>query len=263
MVCARRGKSQGDTFRLLQEVYGDLSVSCLTCRHWYVRGFVGETSVEDRPCPGPTLSARQPERIDAMQQLLDKDRHATVRQIAHGVQVSCGTAHRILKIDLKLKKKTPKFVPKVLSQEQKDLRVEICHENLKKCEDVLFFWNIVTGDESWFSVREPEMKSQSLQWLQLGAPHPKKVIRNKCDKKTMLIAFFDDQGIVHVEFVPPKMTVTSNFYCGVLARLQENIRRKRPVLWQDNSYLLLHDNAPGHKAAHTITAMAETDMNSV
>ncbi len=59
------------------------------------------------------------------------------------------------------------------------------------------------------------------------------------------------------------MTVMSNFYCGVLAQLRENIRRKCPVLWQDNSYLLLHDNAPGHKANHTVTAMAETDMNTV
>ncbi len=107
------------------------------------------------------------------------------------------------------------------------------------------------------------MKSKSLQWLELGATCPKKVIRNWCDKKTMLIVFFDDQGIVHVKFVPPKMIVTSNFYCGVLASLRENIRRKRPVLWKDNSYLILRDNALGHKAAHTITRMAETDMQSV
>ncbi len=79
----------------------------------------------------------------------------------------------------------------------------------------------------------------------------------------MMEVFFDDQGIVHLEFIPPGMTVTSKVYCGILARLHEAIRRKRPTLWQNNSYWLLHDNAPGHKANHTITMMIEMDMKVV
>ena len=124
-------------------------------------------------------------------------------QIAHTVSISHSSAHQILQEDLKLKKKAPKFIPWILTQEQKDLHVQVCKENLKRCEDVLFFWSIITGDESWFSVRELEMKSKSCQWLELGAPRPKKAIRNCQAKKTMLIAFFDDQGIMHLEFVPP------------------------------------------------------------
>lgn len=139
MVCAHRGKSQWETFRLLQEVCGELSVSRSTCRHWFVRRFFGETSVEDRPHPGPTPTACQPSNIDAVQQILDDDRHVTIQQITHNINISRGSTHRILKSDLKLKKKAPKFVLRVLMQEQKDLRVEICHENLKWCEDVLFF----------------------------------------------------------------------------------------------------------------------------
>ena len=75
--------------------------------------------------------------------------------------------------------------------------------------------------------------------------------------------FFNDQGIVHLEFLPPKMTVTSKVYVGILARLREVIRRKRPSLWQSNSYCLLHDNAPGHTAVLTFAAMVETSMKTV
>ncbi len=75
--------------------------------------------------------------------------------------------------------------------------------------------------------------------------------------------FFDDQGIVHLEFLPPKMTVTSKVYVGILARLREAIRRKRPVLWKDSSYQILHNNAPSHTTAHTVTSMIETDMKEV
>jgi len=34
----------------------------------------------------------------------------------------------------------------------------------------------------------------------------------------MLICFFDQEGIVHREFVPPGMTVNADFYCDVLRR---------------------------------------------
>ena len=39
----------------------------------------------------------------------------------------------------------------------------------------------------------------------------------------MLICFFDQEGIVHREFVPPGMTVNADFYCDVLRRLRENV----------------------------------------
>ncbi len=75
--------------------------------------------------------------------------------------------------------------------------------------------------------------------------------------------FFDDQGVVHLEFLPPKMTVTSKVYVGILGRLREAIRRKRPAIWADNSYRLLHNNAPGHTATPTFAVMTETAMKIV
>jgi hypothetical protein len=64
----------------------------------------------------------------------------------------------------------------------------------------------------------------------------------------MLIFFFDIQGIVHEEFVPPGQTVNGKFYCEVLKQLKEGIRRKRPDKWKNNNWLLHHDNAPVHSA---------------
>jgi hypothetical protein len=58
--------------------------------------------------------------------------------------------------------------------------------------------------------------------------------------------FFDTEGIVHKEFVPPGQTVNGNFYCDVLRRLREIVLCKRPVKWRNNSWALHHDNAPSH-----------------
>jgi hypothetical protein len=62
----------------------------------------------------------------------------------------------------------------------------------------------------------------------------------------MLIVFFDIQGIVHKEFVPPGQTVNGKFYCEVLKWLREGIRRKRPDKWKKNNWFLHHDNVPAH-----------------
>jgi len=69
--------------------------------------------------------------------------------------------------------------------------------------------------------------------------------------KSMLICFFDQKGIVRKEFVPPGQTVNAAFYVKVLKCLRENVRRKRPDQWRNNTWLLHHDNAPAHAALVT------------
>ena len=65
--------------------------------------------------------------------------------------------------------------------------------------------------------------------------------------KVMLIVFFDNEGLVHWEFVPNGQTVNSSFYIEVLKRLRDSIRRKRQRKWE-NGWFLHHDNAPCHSS---------------
>ena len=64
----------------------------------------------------------------------------------------------------------------------------------------------------------------------------------------MLLTFFDIRGIVHYEFVPTGPTVNQVNHLEVLKRLHEKVRRKRPKLFANNSWILHHDNAPAHTA---------------
>jgi hypothetical protein len=57
---------------------------------------------------------------------------------------------------------------------------------------------------------------------------------------------FDIEGIVHKEFVPTGQTVTGKLYCDVPRWLRENMRRKHPYKWRNNSWTLHHDDAPAH-----------------
>jgi hypothetical protein len=58
----------------------------------------------------------------------------------------------------------------------------------------------------------------------------KKVRQVKSKVKSMLIIFIDIK--VHKEFVLAGQTVNSAYYCDVLWRLHEDVRRLRPELWQ-------------------------------
>jgi hypothetical protein len=75
------------------------------------------------------------------------------------------------------------------------------------------------GEES-----KPYMKSPNL-------PKPKKVRQVKSKVKIILVIFFDIKRIVHKEFVLAGQTVNSTYYCDVLWRLRENVRRFRPEHW--------------------------------
>jgi hypothetical protein len=77
--------------------------------------------------------------------------------------------------------------------------------------------------------------------------------------KSMIIVFFDVKGIVHCEFVPPNITVNSDFYCDVLRHLTENVLRKRPELWRNHNWLH-HDNTPAHMSLKTTEFVTNNNM---
>ena len=85
----------------------------------------------------------------------------------------------------------------------------------------------------------------------------------KSKLKTMLICFFDQEGIVHPEFVPPAMTVNADFYCDVLRRLRENVRRKRTQKWQNQYLIIHHDNALVHRSFKISQFLAKNNMTVI
>jgi histone-lysine N-methyltransferase SETMAR len=64
--------------------------------------------------------------------------------------------------------------------------------------------------------------------------------------KVMLVTFFDWKVIFHHEFVPRGQMLNIQLWQEVLARLGEAVGRKSPELWEIQTWLLYHDNAPAH-----------------
>ena len=72
-----------------------------------------------------------------------------------------------------------------------------------------FFKKIVTGDETWCFAYDRTIKRQSAAWVGETSPRPKKLRFQKSRVKTMLVIFFDWQGVIHKEFVPESETISA------------------------------------------------------
>jgi len=114
------------------------------------------------------------------------------------------------------------MVPKSLTTEQKANQRDVCLDLLDRLErEPEYFSRIITGDELWILEYNPETKRQSQEWHTANSPGPKKVRMSKFKIKSLLICFFDSQGIVHKEFVPPGQIFNQTFYWEVLERLRK------------------------------------------
>ena len=154
-----------------------------------------------------------------------------------------------------------KFVPRILTGDQKQQRVNVCTELCQlTSDDVMFLSRVITGDKSWVYGYDPETKRQSSQWKSSMSPRPKKARQVKSNFKSMINTFFDIKGFVHKEFVTTGRTVNSGFYCEVLQRLHEKVLRHRPQLWREQTWLLHHDNASSHTSVLTHQFLAKNKI---
>jgi hypothetical protein len=78
--------------------------------------------------------------------------------------------------------------------------------------------------------------------------------------KSMLVIFFDCEGTVNQDFVPPGQPVNRHNYLEVLNRLRRQIRRKHPERWRNQDWLLHHDSAPAHTALSVQRILAPKNM---
>jgi len=136
--------------------------------------------------------------------------------------------------------------------EQKLLRLEIPQDMLDCVEsDSNFLNTVITGDENWVYGYDPETKAQSSQWKHSSSPRPKKARQVRSNVKVLLTVFLDSHGVVYHEYTSQGQTVSKQYYEGVLCRLRNAVRRKRPDLWAAETWQLHHDNSPTH-SSHVI-----------
>ena len=82
---------------------------------------------------------------------------------------------------------------------------------------------LMTVDETWVHYYEPESKAQSRQWEGPGHPRPKKFKTQSSAGKMMATVFSDAKGIIMLDFLPKRSTITGVYYANLLDQLRTAI----------------------------------------
>ena len=161
--------------------------------------------------------------------LVYSDKRIKVEEIANALHISHGNVSTILHDRLGMRKLTAHWIPKSLSDEQMATRVSLCSALLKRSrsKEDDFLSRLVTVDETWVHYYEPENKAQSRQWVGPGSPRPKKFKTQPSAGKVMATVFWDAQGVIMLDFLAKKSTITGAYYANLLDQLRTAIREKR------------------------------------
>ena len=117
--CANLGKSATETLEMIQQGFGDQSLSRAQVFQWHARFKTGRTSVDDDERTRRPTSCTTPETVARIQELIRQDRRLTIRNIAEEVEVGYGTCQRVLTEELRMYLLAAKFVPRILTADQK------------------------------------------------------------------------------------------------------------------------------------------------
>ena len=116
------------------------------------------------------------------------------------VESSVGSCDAILTEDLHTKRVFAKFVPRLLTDDQREQRQTIARDLFERsCEDVQFLKNTVTGDD-------PETKQQSSQWKDPTSPRPIKGAGCEAKQRSRIWHFL----ILRVSYTTSTLPRTNN-----------------------------------------------------
>jgi len=147
--CFKLGKTVTEYHEMSKTAFGEQAMGPSQTFQWFSRFKAGRTSIDDDERSGRRVSSSTPEVIDRVRQIIREDRRRTIDEVSMLVGISHGTCHKILTENLKMRRVASKLVPKLLSVDQKQQRLEVCLD-LKEnaANDPSFISNVITGDET-------------------------------------------------------------------------------------------------------------------
>ena len=181
---------------------------------------------------GRPKSASCKEIVSKIKEIIEGDARFTVLDIARKVGISLSTVHLILKKHLKVRKISARWVPHLLTDEQKRQRVKVAKKLLQMFPKYgkKQFANVVTGDETWVHYFEPVRKVSNKIWATKHSKRPIIAKRSLSTKKVMYAIFFSGEGVAIKVPVKKGKSITGKYYKDVvLKKLKKYYQKRRPA----------------------------------
>jgi len=199
-----QGKAPKELHAILNETLGEHALSYATIKNWVAQFQRGDFSTCDAPRTGRHKTVTTPEIIDQIHELIMEDRRISAKSIAEQLDISRERVGSIIREDLDMRKLSPKRVPKCLNTDQKRQRCQSSEQLLEffRRHPNDFLSRLVTTDETWLYLYDPETKQQSMECRHSVSPRPKKFRVQKSTGKFLASIFWDQDGILLIDCLP-------------------------------------------------------------
>ncbi|CAH2010866.1 unnamed protein product [Acanthoscelides obtectus] len=229
----QRQLSQQECPAELMSLFGNEAPHQSTISRWYEEFKRGRVSLSDDP----------KENADAVRKLIIEYRHVTYGEIEAFLKISKTSIKKILHEELGIRKLVSRFVPHLLTEEQKAARVNWCQKTLDRLDsgNSKNVYIIVSGDESWIYCEEKLTK----------------VICSRSVSKKMVATFMSTAG--HIATIPlnEQKTVTADWYTAIcLPKVITELRKINP----EKRIIPHQDNASWHTAQKTRQYLTEENV---
>ncbi|CAH1963495.1 unnamed protein product [Acanthoscelides obtectus] len=207
----QRQLSQQGCLAELLSVFDNEAPHQSTISRWYGEFKRGRVSLSDDPRVGAPKTAVTQENVDAVRKLIIEDRHMTYHEIQASLKISKTSIQKSLQEELGVRKLVSRWIPHLLTEEQKAARVNWCQKTLDRFNsgNSKNVHSIVSGDESWIYCEEKPIK--------------------------MVARFVSKAG--HIATIPlnEQRTVTADFLPKVITELRKINPERRIILHQDSA----------------------------
>jgi len=138
-------------------------VSRTQCYAWFKRFKEGRMSVAEDPRPIRPSTSTNDDHVKRVRAVIHGNRCLTVREVAEEVGISIGSCHQIFTEKFQMHRISAKFMPCLLTDNQKENCVEISQKLLANANgNEKFLKNIITGDETQKKSTDESVKDQGV-----------------------------------------------------------------------------------------------------
>ena len=145
---------------------GDDASTLSTVKKWAAELKRVRESLKDDPRSERFSAATTQENFDRIHQTVMDGRHVSVYHIADVLCISCERVKNILHKELSMSKASARWIPWLLTPDQKLTRLVVSQANLAMCKTDPdgFVERFLTQDARWVHHFKPEAKRQFMQW---------------------------------------------------------------------------------------------------
>jgi len=76
-------------------------------------------------------------------------------------------------------------------------------------------------NETWLYHYDPETKQRSKEWRHSGSPRLKRLRVQKSAGKFLASTFWDQDGILLIDYLPKGQTINAEYYSDLLVQLKD------------------------------------------